>query len=300
MLTLWITALIGGTGWVFIPFQLKYLPFEFTIAYRFFLTSFGLFLISRLRREPISQFNISIHMHLAGQGLCLFSLNYILCYMAAHYIPTGLISLSVSLAIIPTAFFGYIFFKEKLHPRLALSMVVGIAGICIVFQKSLFAIDFHIPSLTGCGFALASTLSTAMGTIFCKKLSHHGFSILETTTISMLYGAIFSLIFALVVHHRFYFTLHLGYWLSMFYVMLVTAFLWYIFFDLVEKIGIVRASYLWLIAPVVSMILSCMFEDFHPTLLTWFGSGIVLFGAHLGIRSKSSSCKSPLGTEPIL
>ena len=76
-----ITVLIWGSTWLAIKFQLGVVAPEASIAYRFALAAFLLMVYVYIRKLPI-RFKLQDHLFFALQGLLLFSLNYILVYLA--------------------------------------------------------------------------------------------------------------------------------------------------------------------------------------------------------------------------
>ena len=95
-----ITVLIWGSTWLAIRFQLGVVAPELSVAYRFFLASALLFIYSVWKGLPL-RFSTRQHAFMAMQGLFLFSVNYILVYIAEGFVTSGLVAVIFSSIIIP-------------------------------------------------------------------------------------------------------------------------------------------------------------------------------------------------------
>ena len=181
-----LAALLGGTGWIWVPFQLKYLPFEFAVAYRFLLAGGGLLIFAYFTQRKEISFSWKTHLLFLLQGILFFGANYVLCYQASQYIPTGLIAITLALQIIPTFFLSYLFFQEKVSVRFFLGMMLGIMGLVITFYHSQFNMGTSQNVFLGFSLAFGSTVLGAVGTLLSRNLSVHRVPVLWQTGFSML------------------------------------------------------------------------------------------------------------------
>ena len=93
------TALIWGTTWFAIKFQVGDVAPELSVAYRFGLASMILFAYCAVRGLRF-RFDRRTHGFAALLGLLLFCLNYILYYTAFGQVTTGLVALVFSSTIL--------------------------------------------------------------------------------------------------------------------------------------------------------------------------------------------------------
>ena len=107
-----ITVLIWGSTWLAIKFQLGVVAPELSIAYRFGLAASILIIFSLVRRLPL-RFDIKSHGFFVLQGLLLFSLNYILVYLAEGYLTSGLVAIIFSLIIIFNVICAAIYYHQS-------------------------------------------------------------------------------------------------------------------------------------------------------------------------------------------
>ncbi len=110
------TALIWGTTWFAIKFQLGDVAPELSVAYRFGLASVILFAYCAVRGLTF-RFDRRAHGFAALLGLLLFCLNYVLYYVAAGQVTTGLVALVFSSTILFNILFGALFLKSPVRLR---------------------------------------------------------------------------------------------------------------------------------------------------------------------------------------
>ncbi|MEI8320723.1 MAG: DMT family transporter [Alphaproteobacteria bacterium] len=285
-----LVGLIGGTTWVLVPVQLKYLPFEFAVSYRFGLASLVLFTVALVKHRSFIKISRTDHLLLVLQGILFFGLNHILCYISSQYIPTGLIAVSVSLMIIPNAILGFLLFRESITPQYILGATLGLIGVLLTLYGKDFSLSGHY--FTGFSIAFCSTFLSAAGTILSKKLTLRKIPILWITAYGTLYGSIFSFFLGFLHHGKIYTSFDTSYILALFYVSIVaTAFVSIVYFQVVAKQGASRAAYLWLVVPVIAVFASQICENFHPHILTWFGLALVMGGLFLCLNEKKIPMK---------
>ena len=90
-----LPAIIWGSTWLAIKYQLGVVPPELSVVYRFTAAALLLFVYVRLRQLPL-RFSLQQHGFIALQGLFLFSLNYLLVYLAEQYLSSGMVAMIFS------------------------------------------------------------------------------------------------------------------------------------------------------------------------------------------------------------
>ncbi len=219
-LLFFIGTIIGGTGWIFVPFQIKHVSAELSVAYRFLLAGGILTLVSFFKKYPL-QHSWKDHFLLASQGVTLFSANYILCYIAAKYICSGLIAASVSTMIIPNIILGRIFLHQKITLKICAAASLGIIGLVFLYWKDFLTFNFSSSGILGLGLCFISTFLAAIGTLIYNALPSKEGSIITANGFAMMYGGVFSLIYAITKgNNGAYFEFSFLYILSMLYISL--------------------------------------------------------------------------------
>jgi drug/metabolite transporter (DMT)-like permease len=108
-------------------------------------------------------------MYMAA-GISLFP-NMPLVYMAADYIPSGLISIMFALNPFITGLFAGLFLQEKLLTPLRMAgLLLALAGLGIVFMDQL---RLGEDALLGMGLMVGSCLLFSASSVWTKKLGEH-------------------------------------------------------------------------------------------------------------------------------
>jgi drug/metabolite transporter (DMT)-like permease len=286
-----ITVLIWGSTWLAIRFQLGVVAPELSVAYRFFLASILLFLYSAFKRLPL-RFNLRQHAFMALQGLLLFSVNYILVYIAEGFVTSGLVAVIFSSIIILNVFFGALFLRTPVQAQVVIGAITGMAGLALIFWPELSGFDFGSGPAYGLSLALISSVSASLGNIVSARNQRNELPVIQTNAYGMAYGAAFTALIALARGAEFNFDPSTGYVLSLIYLALfgsVIAFSTYL--TLLGRIGAGRAAYITIIFPVIALLLSAIFENFTMNSLQFMGIALILLGNIIVLRRTKRKVK---------
>jgi drug/metabolite transporter (DMT)-like permease len=281
-----ITVLIWGSTWLAIKFQLGVVAPELSIAYRFGLAASILFIFSLIRRLPL-RFDLRSHGFFAMQGFFLFSLNYLLVYLAEGYLTSGLVAIIFSLIIILNVIFGAILLGNPVRAQVVIGAVFGLAGLALVFWPELSSFSLSSQKIVGMLLAFIATISASIGNVISARNQRHDLPVVQTNAYGMLYGAAFMLILALFRGAQLQFDSSPGYILSLFYLAIfgsVIAFGSYL--TLLGRIGLDRAAYVTVLFPVIALLLSTFFEDLQWGIPQLVGVGLILVGNAVVVTKK--------------
>ena len=273
-----VTVLIWGSTWLAIKFQLGVVAPELSIAYRFSLAAILLFLYSAVRRLPL-RFSRRQHLFMVLQGFLLFSFNYIMVYLAESHLTSGLVSLLFSTIIISNVVLGAIFLGAPVRMRVVLGALVGILGIGVIFYPELASFDLSGGGGLGVMLSLVSVVSASLGNIVSARNQREGLPVIQTNAFGMAYGAAFMFVLAGINKAPLHFDLSLGYTASLLFLALfgsVIAFGAYL--TLLGRIGADQAAYVTVLFPVISLLLSTLFEGLTWDLAQLGGVALVLLG----------------------
>jgi drug/metabolite transporter (DMT)-like permease len=273
-----VTVLIWGSTWLAIKFQLGVVAPELSIAYRFFLAAFILLAFSLVRRLSL-RFNWREHLFIALQGFFLFSLNYILVYLAEEWLTSGLVAIVFSTIVISNVVFGALFLRNPIRARVVIGGVLGIIGLVLVFWPELSSLDLSSEKIVGFGMAFAATISASLGNIISARNQRQKLPIVQTNMFGMAYGAGFMTLLAILRGARLAFDPSFGYVSSLLYLAAfgsVIAFGTYL--TLLGRIGPDRAAYVTVLFPIVALGLSTLFEGLVWDLLRIAGVLLVIIG----------------------
>lgn len=292
-----LTVLIWGSTWLAIKFQLGNVSPELSIVYRFGLAAFILIIFSLVRRLPM-RFSLKVHGFFALQGFLLFSLNYLLVYLAEEFLTSGLVAIIFSLIIVLNVVFGAIFLGNPIRVRVMIGAAIGLLGLAFVFWPELISLDLTGQKITGMVLALIATISASLGNVVSARNQRNDLPVIQTNAYGMLYGAGFMLIFALVRGSQLQFDTSPSYLISLLYLAIfgsVIAFGSYL--TLLGRIGLDRAAYVTVLFPVIALLLSTFFEDLQWGIYQLFGVALILLGNAVVVtrRRKAPSQKESPG-----
>ena len=285
-----ITVLIWGSTWLAIKFQLGVVSPELSIAYRFGLAASILIIFSLVRRLPM-RYSLKTHGFFALQGFLLFSLNYILVYLAEGYLTSGLVAIIFSLIIISNVVFGTIFLNNPIRSKVVIGALFGLGGLAFVFWPELSSFDLSSQKVLGMGLAFISMISASLGNVVSARNQRHALPVIQTNAFGMLYGAIFMFLLAIFRGAQLEFDSSASYVIALFYLAIfgsVIAFGSYL--TLLGRIGLDRAAYVTVLFPIIALLLSTWFEGLQWSLVQLVGVGLVLLGNAV-VLSKNGSIK---------
>ncbi|MBV8247260.1 MAG: DMT family transporter [Comamonas sp.] len=277
-----LVVLIWGSTWIALKMQLGSVPVELSIAYRFGLAALLLFawlLLTRQWRVPRG----AAAPRVLGQGLCLFSLNFV-CFMhASETLASGLAAVVFSSASIWNALLARIIYGRRLAPNVLAGSALGLSGLIVLFWPELQ--QGQHASWQGLAWALGGTLCFSCGNMLSASLQAMGYRPLHTNAWGMLTGTALLLVYALIAGLPWRFDLSLAYTGALLYLAIpgsVIAFTAYL--TLVGRLGPEKAAYATVLFPIVALNISALFEGYAWTATGLLGLVLVMGGNMLVFR----------------
>lgn len=273
-----LTSLIWGSTWLAITFQLGTVDPEISVVYRFALASGILLAYGLIRRLPM-RFTLREHGLMALQGLTLFSINYVLVYLAELHLASGYVAIVFSLIVVFNVFFGALFLRNPIRPRVLIGALIGIVGLILVFLPTLGELSLSRGAGLGLGLALGGAALASLGNIVSARNQRRKIPVLQNNAYGMGYGALITFLFALARGSEVSFDASPEYILSLLYLAIfgsVIAFGSYL--TILGRIGPDRAGYIAVLFPIIALLLSTLFEGVTWELLTLSGVGLVVLG----------------------
>jgi drug/metabolite transporter (DMT)-like permease len=221
-------------------------------------------------------------------GLLMFCLNYIFAYRAQIYITSALSAIAFSSMLWMNIINARIFFGVRVAPRIYLGALLGIIGICVLFGPQVAEISFSDGVFFGSVLAVCGAFMASLGNMASQAAQKEHLPVVQSNAWSMLYGAIFTVVFAVLQGHAFTFELSYGYVISLVYLTVfgsVIAFGAYL--TLLGRIGAHRAGYATVMFPGVALVLSMIFEGLALEFYILVGFVLVLSGNLLVLVGKS-------------
>ena len=271
-------VLIWGTTWLAITYQLGPVAPEISVAHRFLLAALIIAVWCRLRGLPL-RFKPAEHAALALMGVAMYGISYVFVYHAEAHVASGLVAIGYSASPLLSTLGLRLFFKQAISARMATGSLFGILGIALVYWPEFGRLSASRDVAAGALFtALAVLISTSGGLLAQRNHQRklHGW---PTMAWSMAYGGLSSLIVALALGRTYTIDLAAPYLLSLLYLSLLGSVLTFAgYLTLVGRIGAARASYVGVMAPVVALFVSTLFEGFQWHPLTAAGVAVSIAG----------------------
>lgn len=278
-----LTVLIWGSTWFAIRFQLGSVDPSLSLVYRFGLAACLLLLWCVVRRVSL-RFTAKEHLAMAAQGLCLFSVNYLLFYWCTGLITSGLVAIIFSTVIVMNIINGAIFLNKPVQGIVLFGALVGLLGITLVFWHEIEASQAvseqaSAKVLKGLGIGLVATFFASLGNILSARNQSHKLPVLQTNAFGMAYGALLMVAYAALSGVPLAFDWSYAYVGSLLYLSIFGSIIAFgAYLTLVGRIGADRAAYATVLFPLVALVISSVYESFQWTLLALAGVALVLVG----------------------
>jgi drug/metabolite transporter (DMT)-like permease len=273
-----VTVAIWGSSWLAITYQLGTVAPEASIVYRFLLAAAILMTWCVVRGLRL-RFAAKEHLYMALQGVLLFSVNYVIFYFATMHLTSGLVAVAFSTIVIMNIGFGAVLLGMPIRPRVAVAALLGLGGLVLVFWSDIAAFNLGSGGLTGLGLSLIATASASLGNVASARNQRAGIPVIQGNAFGMVYGALFTLLIALIRGVPFTFDFRPAYLISLFYLALFASVIGFgSYLTLLGRIGADRAAYVSVVFPLVALALSTLFEGFHWTAPAVAGVALILIG----------------------
>lgn len=282
-----LPALIWGSTWFAIKFQLGEVDPLVSVSYRFILA--GLLLtIFCLASGKRMKFSLREHFLMALLGLSLFGINYWFVYQAETMLPSGVVAVIFSLIIFFNIFFNAILLKGKVKTEVIFAAILGVTGTALLFKNEW--INFNIAGGDSIVFllCLGGLVFASLGNILSAYKQRKNIPVLQANAFGMLYGGSSMFLVVLVLGKPISIDTSLSYSVSLLYLTLfgsIIAFSSYL--KLLGEIGPDRSVYVTLISPAIALLISTFFEDYRWDLYAFLGVILLFSGNFLAVRLKS-------------
>ena len=281
-----IPALIWGSTWYVIKFQLGMVDPLLSVAYRFILA--GIILISFcLATGRKMKFSGKEHALMLLLGLSLFGINYWFVYKAETALTSGLVAVIFSLIIFFNIFFNAVLLKGKIKKEVVLAAILGVFGTVLLFKKEFSSLNLNPEDYIVLLFCLGGLISASLGNILSAYKQKKNIPVLQANAFGMFYGGVSMFLLVLLFGKPLTFDFSVSYSLSLIYLAVlgsIIAFSTYL--KLLGEIGPDRSIYIALITPAIAMGISTIFEGYHWDIFALLGILFLFSGNVLALRFK--------------
>jgi drug/metabolite transporter (DMT)-like permease len=273
-----IPALIWGSTWYAIKFQLGVVNPLMSVSYRFMLAGIVLLGMCTIYKLEL-KFTRKAHLMFFIQGLTLFGFNYWLVYLAEQYLTSGFIAVIFSLIIFSNMIFGALFLRSRITWQIVIGGILAIGGTFLIFRKEFVELILQGVALEAILMSIGSLILASLGNVLSAYNQKQKLPVIQTNAFGMLYGAVSMFVFGLIKNIPVTFDFHISYLTSLLYLAVfgsVIAFNTYL--KLLGKIGPAKAAYILVIVPVIAMVFSTFFESYVWKSTTIVGITILILG----------------------
>ena len=275
-----LTAIIWGSTWIAIEFQLGEVPVMVSLVYRFGISALLMWGYCLYKKLPL-RYTKKDHLFIFLMALFNFSMNYVLIYYSQYHLTSAMTSIIFSTMLLMNIINTRLFFGNKISHRVYIGALFGILGIVILFWHELSATTSSDDSNIIFGFSLAigSSLAASFGNMASVRNSSKSINIFSANAWGMLYGTLILVTLVFITGAEFTISTELSYLVSLgFLSVFGTVIAFATFYILLNNMGPEKASYVIVLIPIVAVLISTVFEDFTWTSNTFIGFISVLTG----------------------
>lgn len=288
-----IPALIWGSTWFAITFQVGEVDPIVSVSYRFLLAGLILLGYAKIRRLNL-RYSLSEHKFIFLQGVFLFGFNYWMVYLAEQTLTSGLVALVFSTMLFMNIFNSRIFLKNVIPWKVYGGAVLGLTGIVMIFYRDLLSFSFSDAASIALLQAVGAAYIASLGNIISARNQSAGLPVIQTNAIGMTYGAIAMAVVALLAGYEFSYSVAFSYSLSLLYLgVFGSVFAFGAYLSLIGRIGASRAGYVQLVVPIIALILSTIFENYSWTITAMVGVAFIISGNFI-VLERGKTKQAPL------
>ncbi len=209
----------------------------------------------------------------------IFVLDYGLVFWAETRVPSGITAVMMATIPVFMAIFEILILRtQRLSARLAVALLIGIAGVAVLVSRSVSFVDVPVDTAGACGLIVAA-MSWATGSALTRKLPLPASKAMSSGAQMLAGGVLLTILAAGLGEFRgFHFSqVSTGAWLALAYLIMAgsivafTAYVWLIHHESPTKVG----TYAY-VNPVVAVVLGYFLGGEGLGTRTVVGTGLVL------------------------
>ncbi|CAN5205155.1 EamA family transporter [soil metagenome] len=280
-----VCALIWGTTWYAITFQLGVVDPVASIVWRFGLASAILFVLAKATGQSIRLTRFQ-HANAAAQGLLAFGASYAFVYAAEGMITSAIVAVAFASMALMNLIMFRIVERQTAGRSVWIGAGLGTVGVAVMSGGELLGADLSPAMAVGVTFSLIAAAASTGGNYFAWRGQQAGSNVLPGTAWAMAYGVAGLVLFGLATGVHWSLALTPAYVGSLLYLSVlgsVVAFALYL--NLGRSHGYTLASYIGALTPVIATVVSVLFEGARFQWTALAGLVLVIAGQVLVIRS---------------
>lgn len=288
-----ITAVWGST-WTVIRGQLSAVPPQWSVTYRFVIGAIAMAAVAAWKGESL-RVDRKAFAAAAFLGFTQFCINFNGVYLAERHITSGVVATVFALLLIPSSLLAWAFLGHRPTRRFAVSSLVAVAGITLLFVHELRAHAADRANVAwGIGLTFVGMLGASVANVMQARPEIRRYPLFAMLAWSMASGAAIDGVIALLMTGRPMFDAQPAYWLGTLYLSLIGSVLTFsLYYPLVRIIGPAKASYSSVLVPIIAMAFSTWLEHYRWTGLTVAGAALALGGMAAALGRNRSNVPTP-------
>jgi drug/metabolite transporter (DMT)-like permease len=265
-----------------------------SVFYRFLLSAVILLGACLALRVPL-KFTLKEHKWFVIQGIFMFSVNYMLTYIAEGLVSSGLVAVTFTLLLYYNILGTRLLFKKPVTKNVIIGSLVGGIGIGLIFLREILEFQPGSKSIWGLVIGAVATLFASAGNLVSYKHRENKVPVMASNAYGMLYGSGFTFLVTLTLNETFQTQWTTKFIVSLLYLSVfgsVIAFGAYL--SLVGSIGAEKAAYTSIINPIIALVLSSLFENFHWSVPVAIGIVLCLLGNVITLQKPKKRATIPV------
>lgn len=273
-----LTVFSWSTSWIAIKMQIGPVPVWQSVLYRFLIAAAVMFAWVVLSGRKI-RFPARLHIRFALMGMLMFSTNFVLFYVAAQWLTSGLLAVLFSLVTVMNPISAAVFLRERIEPRVLLGAAIGVCGIALIFGPEVGRSEGGMAALAGLACAAVGTLCFSLGNIVASTVYRDGHPVISSNAWGMLYGVVVLAAAVAVAGEPLTFDTRAPYVLALISLAtLATVIPMASYLTLMRRIGPGRAGYAAVMFPIGALVISWLFEGYEWRWTALVGLCLALAG----------------------
>ncbi|CAN5288680.1 EamA family transporter [soil metagenome] len=280
-----ICAVIWGTTWYAITFQLGVVDPVASIVWRFGLASLILFGLAKATGQSIRLTRYQ-HMMAAAHGVLNFGLGYALVYLAEGWVISAIVAVAFAgMALLNLSLFRLVE-RQTAGLSVWLGAGLGALGVAVLFGGELLGAELRPLAALGIVFSLVAVVAQVCGNYFAWRGQQAGLNVMPGTAWAMAYGTCALVVYGLVTGVHWSIALTPAYIGSLLYLSVFGSVIAFgLYLNLGRSHGYTLASYIGALTPVIATVVSVVFEGARFQWTALAGLVLVIAGQVLVIRT---------------
>jgi drug/metabolite transporter (DMT)-like permease len=183
--------------------------------------------------------------------------------------------------------FGRIILKNRIEKDVIIGGIIALTGTFLIFYKEFSDLNAKPDVLKAVILCFIGVVLASMGNVLSAFNQKQKLPVLQANAYSMLYGAVILAIISILLKKPLTFDVSNSYIVSLIYLAIfgsIVAFGAYL--TVIGKIGPEKAAYIIVVIPIISMIISSIFEDYKWDKTALVGLPILILGNYLAMSKK--------------